>query len=736
MRGRLLGPPLRACDRKECVARSRVSFVPGRIPLRTQIFALALLVAALARPALAQDAQAWPRTFGEADGTQFTVYQPQLEQWNQVELTARAAVAAQPPGATDPIYGVVWFTAHTDVDKEQRLVALQNIHLASGKFPTAPDRQEAWLQELTNHFPDRCKTVSLDRLAAAYAVVTNGASAGAAVNNDPPRIIFSSTPAILVLVDGTPTFRAATAGLQRLVNTRALVFRDETSGIYFLAAAGRWLTARDLGGPWGLAPGVPEGAEQMKSSLSSAGQVDLYEGDEQLTNLVGGGAAPAVYTSSDPAELIETYGDPDLAPIAGTELLWVKNTAGYVIVDSSTSVTYVLVSGRWFCAPSRSGPWSYCAGNALPPDFRRIPPDSPAAEVLSSVPGTAQAQEAVIENDIPQTAQVTRSEATLTVDYDGTPDLEPVEGTTIRYVQNCSIPVVLVDRRYYACHDGVWFVSGSLTTGWGVCDAVPTVVYTIPASCPIHYCTYVRVYRSTADSVWCGYTPGYLGTCRTRDGCVVWGTGFRHRPWIGKTWIGRPCTYGFGCSVHACSTGFGVGLGVTSRVVTRPWWGPLSRPNAAFEAHRAERFDIHINNTNVYHNWHAAVRTDVRAEVRAEHHEDHREGHADEHREAARPNNVFATKDGQVFRRSNEGNWEQHKQGTWKAAAPSTVPPRQQQVQHRQLEVEHQARERGNERAVQVQRPAPASRPEPVHQQVHPQSVAPGVRGGSTHQHH
>jgi hypothetical protein len=712
--------------------------------LRNQVFALAVVVAAFARPALAQDAQpqdphAWPRTFAEADGTQFTVYQPQLEQWNQVDLTARAAVAAQPSGASEPVYGVVWFSAHTDVDKEQRLVALQNIHLANGKFPTAPDSQQAWLDELANHFPDHCKTVSLDRLAAAYAAVTNSASAGAAVNNDPPRIIFSTTPSILVLVDGNPTFRAATGGLQRLINSRALIFRDENSGIYFLAAGGRWLTARSLDGPWGLAPGVPEGAEQMKSSLSSSGQVDLYEGDEQLTNLVAGGTAPAVYTSTDPAELIETYGDPDLTPIAGTELLWVKNTAGYVIVDTSTNVTYVLASGRWFCAPSRNGPWAYCAGNALPPDFGRIPAGSPAAEVLSSVPGTAQAQEAVIENDIPQTAEVTRSDATLTVDYDGTPDLEPVEGTTIRYVQNCSIPVVLVEGRYYACHDGVWFASGALTSGWVVCDAVPTVIYSIPVSCPIHYCTYVRVYRATAGSVWCGYTPGYLGTCRTRDGCVVWGTGFRHRPWIGRTtWIGRPCTYGFGCSVHACSTGFGVGIGVTSRVVTRPWWGPLSRPSAAFEAHRTERFDIHVNNTNVYHNWHAGVRADVHAEVRAEHRvEEHRAVRAEEHREAVRANNVYATKNGQVFRRSDDGKWEQHTQGAWKAPAPSVTPPRQQQVQHRQLEVEHQARERGNERAVQVQRPAPAPapRPQPVHQVVHAPPVAPGLRGGSTHHH-
>src|SRR5205807_4636619 len=121
----------------------------------------------------------------------------------------------------------------------------------------------------------------------------------------------------------------------------------------------------------------------------------------------------AVFASSEPAELMETQGEPDYATIEGTNLLRVKNTRSNVFVDGSTGESYVLVSGRWFKAPSRQGPWSFVAGKDLPAGFSKIPASSPAGEVLASVPSTPEAEEAVIANDLPETATITRSEAQL-----------------------------------------------------------------------------------------------------------------------------------------------------------------------------------------------------------------------------------------------------------------------------------------------------------------------------------
>src|SRR5205823_635010 len=154
---------------------------------------------------------------------------------------------------------------------------------------------------------------------------------------------------------------------------------------------------------------------QAKRAAVASQQVDLLE-----ESAPGQPAAsvPVVYVSTVPAELIEMAGAPTWSPIPGTELLDATNTSAHVFLELKTQYTFVLVSGRWFRARSMDGPWEYVPGASLPPDFAKIPEASPSGPVLASVPGTVQAQEAVIANSIPQTAAVNRSQATFTATYD------------------------------------------------------------------------------------------------------------------------------------------------------------------------------------------------------------------------------------------------------------------------------------------------------------------------------
>src|SRR5262249_3473741 len=140
------------------------------------------------------------------------------------------------------------------------------------------------------------------------------------------------------------------------------------------------------------------------------------------------------------------------------------------------------------------------------------------------------------------------------------------EGTRCSYAVNTPTPVIYCESNYYACEKGIWFVGTRPSGTWRVCDAVPATIYTIPPSCPVHYATYCHVYRSTTETVTCGYTPGYMGTC-VQDGTVVFGTGYRHEPWIQKDrWIGRPATFGFSVGIRSTSSGgLNVGLAVGSR---------------------------------------------------------------------------------------------------------------------------------------------------------------------------
>src|ERR1044072_1418435 len=137
-----------------------------------------------------------------------------------------------------------------------------------------------------------------------------------------------------------------------------------------------------------------------------------------------------------------------------------------------------------------NGPWQYVSGEKVPRDAANIPATHQKAAVLVSVPGTPQAKEALIPNAIPQTATITRNAATVTVNYDGSPQFKSIENTTLRYAVNTSTPVIRIDASsYYAVQNGVWFVATSAIGPWAVATSVPVAIYSIPVSSPLHYVT-------------------------------------------------------------------------------------------------------------------------------------------------------------------------------------------------------------------------------------------------------
>src|SRR2546425_1177816 len=407
---------------------------------------------------------------------------------------------------------------------------------ASGEPPAASDVDvDPWPRQLVSGQP---LTIALDRLQAELEVErVEDPSRIVQVKNDPPRIIVSQGRALLVRIDGQPVLReVAGTGLLRVINTRVLLLLDRSAGRYYL----------DTPAP-------------------------------ELTQLLQTGAIPAIYVSNVPAELIALRGQPALAPIAATDILQVTNTDDDLFLYTPQQEYYVLLSGRRFRAAPLQGRWEYVA-SGLPGDFARIPESHPKGAVLASVPGTPQARQAVIANGIPQTATISRSGAELAVHYDGPPQLEPIEGTPLQYVVNASFPVIRVDpTSYYALQNGVWFAASSLNGSWAVATSVPPVIYTIPASSPLHYVTYAYVYGSTPNVVYTGYTPGYLGTVVAPGPIVVYGTGYVYPGWAGTFWYPWPVTWGwgpfdlgFGVDVF---TGFAFGFAVGPYLGWHHGWG-------------------------------------------------------------------------------------------------------------------------------------------------------------------
>jgi hypothetical protein len=501
---------------------------------------------------------AWPRELTSKDST-FSIFQPQYDRWDQGRLDGRSAVAVESQASPEPRYGVIWFTARTQVDKETGMVTLEDLTVSKADFPTVPDGGAGYVAALQRSLADAPLTIALDRLQAELEVEQAESPGGVVVvRNDPPRIIVSEAPALLVRIDGQPALRpVAGTSLLRVINTRVLLLLDRSAGRYYVWLRNQWLVAPKLDGPWATAIDPPASLEVAKQAAVQGGQVDLLtDVDPALATLLQAGSTPTIYVSTTPAELLVVRGQPDFAPIATTGILEVTNSDEDLFRYTPEQAYYVLLSGRWFRAPALQGPWQFVSGDRLPRDFARIPASHPKAEVLASVPGTAQAREAVIANDIPQTAAISRR-AQLDVRYDGPPQLRPIEGTPLQYMVNASVPVIRVAAStYYALQSGVWFVAPSPTGAWAVATSVPPVIYTIPTSSLLHYVTYAYVYGSTPDVVYTGYTPGYLGTVVAPGPVVVYGTGYDYPDWVGDYWYPGLATWGWG----PFDLGWGVGF--------------------------------------------------------------------------------------------------------------------------------------------------------------------------------
>src|SRR5438128_746888 len=96
---------------------------PAANPATSGVAALGTDPAAVAAVAPADDSDdiAWPRTIKQG-GTSIVVYQPQIDKWEQDKLSGRAAVAVTPAGGTKESFGVIEFTARTEVDKDNHIV--------------------------------------------------------------------------------------------------------------------------------------------------------------------------------------------------------------------------------------------------------------------------------------------------------------------------------------------------------------------------------------------------------------------------------------------------------------------------------------------------------------------------------------------------------------------------------------------------------------------------------------
>ncbi len=508
---------------------------------------------AAATPAAAGAEDTWPHTItGEAGSA--TVYQPQVISWpEQKTLNARAAIAVTPNGAKEPILGTIEVAFATAADLTDRTVTLRDGRLVSSRFPTVDTARATKLDERI-----RAAIAELPVKRVPLAMVTTSlAQQGekppeVALDNAPPRIFVSTRPASLVVFDGEPILSPiAGSSLTFAVNTNWDVFKDADTGTWYLLNDGGWLEATDATGPWKPAGRLPPAFAALPGDASF---VDVKKHVPGRT--LSAAQAPTIFVATEPAQIIVLDGAPQWVPISGTSLQYAKNSDAALFRDTNGGAVYYLASGRWFSAPGLDGPWTF-ATDKLPPDFARIPAGGPRGFVLASVPGTSQAQEALVEAQIPQQATLNRSSAKLDVVYGGEPKFVPIPGTSMKYAANTSFPVIQTDESYYSCYQGAWFVAPAPTGPWAMAATVPPTIYSVPPTSPVYPCTYVRVYASTPTTVTFGYTAGYTMSY-VSGGVVVYGTGYYYPPYVHPApvpvYYPRPYSYA-GATYYNSATG-------------------------------------------------------------------------------------------------------------------------------------------------------------------------------------
>lgn len=465
----------------------------------------------------------WPRLI-EENGKELIIYQPQVDYWTDYRiLHLRCAIAVKTGKSAKEKFGVAEIEAETVVDQGNRVVALLP-KLRILRFPNTSDSEANSLRRTVDElYPKgRPLTVSLDRILAYLDVEKQPQQHAVDLNLDPPRIFFSTRPAILVMFMGEPQLQPVVKDQNELmfaVNTNWDIFFDAVSQRYYLLNGDNWLmTADALKGPWTSAGTLPKGLSLLPADENWA-YIRGHVPGTRVSDL------PAVFVSTEPAELILTQGEPTFSPILGTKLMRVVNTDTSVFLHAAEKKYYLLTAGRWFRAAGLKGPWS-AASKDLPDDFIRIPGHDPAAFVKASVPGTTEAKDAVLLASIPTKIVTTTADPPVVqVSYDGQPNFKVIETTTVQYAINSPNSVFLVNGSYYCCNNGVWFESRNTTGPWTLCTSVPSAIYTIPPSHPMHNVTYVIVQSTTPTTVVYTQTAGYSGEYVAATGVLMFGAG-------------------------------------------------------------------------------------------------------------------------------------------------------------------------------------------------------------------
>ena len=452
-----------------------------------------------------KDPEGWPRAYDTGKG-RMVLFQPQFTEWTDFKMI-EALVAAQYLKAPDanPVFGVIGLKGATSYDEDSGEIVISDISVTQLNFSgLSRDDLKALALETGKLLPTGPITVTEARVTASLAEQKRMTDV-AGLKADPPRIMVSTTPAILVQTDGEAAYAPVKgrAGLSFVANTNWDLFRIDEGGALYLRDDTHWLTASAIGGPWTAVTALPPLFQDLPAEdwADARGAVppEAYQG----------GKVPKVFTTDTPAEMILFEGEPALQDVPKTSLQWASNTEADVFSTRPGS------NGTCFCPAAGSvlRNWTDHGHSPRPicqPTSRTFPRTRRTTPCARPCPARRRPRRRVSRPAFPPRPGSRRARSRRTVAYAGDALFAPIEATDLSYATNTTDTMIKVGEQYFLLQDGVWFVSGSPNGPWQLAREVPDAIYAIPPSSPVYNATYVRVYDTEPDAVWYGYTMGYL----------------------------------------------------------------------------------------------------------------------------------------------------------------------------------------------------------------------------------
>jgi hypothetical protein len=194
-----------------------------------------------------------------------------------------------------------------------------------------------------------------------------------------PTVFVSDRPAELIVTDGEPSFSIITAGGLGYVNdTESELFRLNNE--FFYLVSGRWFTATALRGPWTHVTELPADFANIPADSEKAHVLAAVSGTQEARLAVLEASIPrkaTVSRNAGDAVVVLFQGDPIFVPITDTQVERAVNSSSDILLFDGTH--YLCQEAVWYTSGAATGPW--IVADSIPAAIYSIPASSESYHV-------------------------------------------------------------------------------------------------------------------------------------------------------------------------------------------------------------------------------------------------------------------------------------------------------------------------------------------------------------------